>query len=240
MPQWPPSEPGNHALTDEDLDRLSDLLERHAVPQGGMSLEMVDGFMSALAVGPEPVPANEYEPEVWGSGTPAWNSGEEASEAHALLMRLWNSITRRVRTPPEEVQTVHMPVLGHPDHSPADDDTEFELGKEWAIGFIEGVAMREKAWDDWRAIDWVDEDLAWLAVLAGYEIDPPKPLTWAERDAMVAEIPDMLYALNEQRLFQQSPKQPIRSDAKPGRNDPCPCGSGQKYKKCCGVSRTLH
>ena len=140
----------------------------------------------------------------------------------------------------QEVQTVHMPVLAHPDHSPADDDTEFELGKEWAIGFVEGVAMRENAWEDWRAIDWVEEDLAWLSVLAGYEIDPPKPLTWAERDAMVAEIPDMLYALNEQRVFQQSPKQPIRSDAKPGRNDPCPCGSGQKYKKCCGISRTLH
>ncbi|MCD4689372.1 MAG: preprotein translocase subunit SecA [Desulfuromonadaceae bacterium] len=26
-----------------------------------------------------------------------------------------------------------------------------------------------------------------------------------------------------------------RQDAKVGRNDPCPCGSGQKYKKCCGV-----
>ncbi len=23
---------------------------------------------------------------------------------------------------------------------------------------------------------------------------------------------------------------------KPGRNDPCPCGSGKKYKKCCGVA----
>jgi len=27
---------------------------------------------------------------------------------------------------------------------------------------------------------------------------------------------------------------PIRKDKKPGRNDPCPCGSGKKYKKCCG------
>jgi len=26
----------------------------------------------------------------------------------------------------------------------------------------------------------------------------------------------------------------LRSVAKPGRNDPCPCGSGKKYKKCCG------
>lgn len=27
---------------------------------------------------------------------------------------------------------------------------------------------------------------------------------------------------------------PIRKGKKPGRNDPCPCGSGKKYKKCCG------
>ena len=26
----------------------------------------------------------------------------------------------------------------------------------------------------------------------------------------------------------------VRSEAKVGRNDPCPCGSGRKYKKCCG------
>jgi len=31
------------------------------------------------------------------------------------------------------------------------------------------------------------------------------------------------------------PVEPIRSsEAEVGRNDPCPCGSGKKYKKCCG------
>ncbi|WP_130869830.1 preprotein translocase subunit SecA [Intestinimonas massiliensis (ex Afouda et al. 2020)] len=29
-------------------------------------------------------------------------------------------------------------------------------------------------------------------------------------------------------------KQPVKKGKKPGRNDPCPCGSGKKYKKCCG------
>ena len=29
--------------------------------------------------------------------------------------------------------------------------------------------------------------------------------------------------------------EPYRAPAKVGRNDPCPCGSGKKYKKCCGV-----
>jgi len=28
----------------------------------------------------------------------------------------------------------------------------------------------------------------------------------------------------------------VREASKTGRNDPCPCGSGKKFKKCCGVA----
>jgi len=31
----------------------------------------------------------------------------------------------------------------------------------------------------------------------------------------------------------------IRKDPKTGRNDPCPCGSGKKFKKCCGTGASL-
>ena len=31
-----------------------------------------------------------------------------------------------------------------------------------------------------------------------------------------------------------APIKQARSGSAPGRNDPCPCGSGKKYKKCCG------
>ncbi|MDP9264110.1 MAG: SEC-C metal-binding domain-containing protein, partial [Acidobacteriota bacterium] len=34
----------------------------------------------------------------------------------------------------------------------------------------------------------------------------------------------------------QPVQQVVRSGAKVGRNDPCPCGSGKKYKKCCGMA----
>ena len=30
---------------------------------------------------------------------------------------------------------------------------------------------------------------------------------------------------------------PVRVEKKPGRNDPCPCGSGKKYKNCCGKNQ---
>jgi len=32
-----------------------------------------------------------------------------------------------------------------------------------------------------------------------------------------------------------NPTQPMKAEKKVGRNAPCPCGSGKKYKKCCGV-----
>ncbi|OHC74113.1 MAG: hypothetical protein A3G18_04550 [Rhodospirillales bacterium RIFCSPLOWO2_12_FULL_58_28] len=34
---------------------------------------------------------------------------------------------------------------------------------------------------------------------------------------------------------QMDPKGPPRQTVKVGRNEPCPCGSGKKYKKCCGA-----
>ena len=41
----------------------------------------------------------------------------------------------------------------------------------------------------------------------------------------------------EEELIKNTEKvEPIRADQEPGRNDPCPCGSGKKYKKCCGKS----
>ena len=43
------------------------------------------------------------------------------------------------------------------------------------------------------------------------------------------------HAVEEQNAQQKPKPQPIRVEAKIGRNDPCPCGSGKKYKNCHGV-----
>lgn len=51
--------------------------------------------------------------------------------------------------------------------------------------------------------------------IIGFEMDKPE------------DISDLEKALN--------PPQPLIS-TKVGRNDPCPCGSGKKYKKCCGAA----
>jgi preprotein translocase subunit SecA len=37
-----------------------------------------------------------------------------------------------------------------------------------------------------------------------------------------------------QAVENQAKAKPVRTGPKVGRNDPCPCGSGKKYKQCCG------
>ena len=66
-----------------------------------------------------------------------------------------------------------------------------------------------------------------------------------ERDRLRAEAHDLIadavleIARYWGRVAVAPPPQrqePIRVAATPGRNDPCSCGSGRKYKKCCGAS----
>ena len=45
--------------------------------------------------------------------------------------------------------------------------------------------------------------------------------------------PDKPEDINDLEIL-LNPTRQTKVDAKPGRNEPCPCGSGKKYKKCCG------
>ena len=51
--------------------------------------------------------------------------------------------------------------------------------------------------------------------------------------ARVMEKPEERTDMVENKYNDEQVKEPIKSN-KIGRNDPCPCGSGKKYKKCCG------
>ena len=63
--------------------------------------------------------------------------------------------------------------------------------------------------------------------------------SYKDREPTVDEIQKMIDQSIEQAIEEsKSPKviQPYKAEPKPGRNTPCPCGSGKKYKKCCGIS----
>lgn len=258
-------------LSDHDLEHLDTLLETHAIPHNGMSLEMLDGFLSALVVGPELVMPSEYLPLVW-NHEPDWATPSEAEEALRLVTGLWNDIVQRLQIELTEddldAHAAAMPLLAYPPIAedaaePGDTDSgsdpeaddpfgdvpnDFPLGAAWALGFLRGTGLRQDAWDRWAGKhEFVEDDLAMLESLALFSeeqaeelgVEPDQIPEFSDRLDMVADLPAMLQEFNALRLGLIG-AEPVRRPDVPGRNDPCPCGSGQKFKKCCGSPQHLH
>ena len=229
-------------LSDAQIDQLDDLLERRAIPYRGMSLEGLDGFLSALAVGPQAVPETEWLSLVWGPTPPNWESEQERAEVEALLLGHANGVTRRVRGDPDTLPDYLMPLIGLPEDPLADHPDDLDVGVDWAMGFFRAVSLRPEAWDAWlEKEDWIDEIFGLIEQLGSGELphepeEAPTPVSYRERLEIIAGLPGMLADLQHYRIEQLTPREPVRRAATPDRNDPCPCGSGRKYKKCCGLN----
>ena len=57
-----------------------------------------------------------------------------------------------------------------------------------------------------------------------------------ERVQVVKPTDEGFMKLGQKKVSKVQTNTPVRNENKVGRNDPCPCGSGKKYKKCCGAS----
>ncbi len=122
-----------------------------------------------------------------------------------------------------------------------DEDTEADLDFIAAL-LPEGEDDEDDAdvQGDGETADTPREPLRWQADADASEDDaeedPEAPLTMRERLEALGQVPDVLHALNLTRLDRLNSQAPVRREAKVGRNDPCPCGSGAKYKKCHGAN----
>ncbi|GAA3996884.1 hypothetical protein GCM10022279_20640 [Comamonas faecalis] len=121
------------------------------------------------------------------------------------------------------------------------------LGQLWALGFICAVEDFEDDWQpprDREQAGWLDDALGLVEALVDddegepvanlYDEEPPHGISAQRLDAF-GEAIWAVYDLRELWRSLGPRVDPIYKDAKPGRNDPCPCGSGKKYKKCCGA-----
>ena len=225
---------------DERIEALDRLLEQRAVPFGGLGLESLDGYLSALAVGPGDTLPDDWQARVWGKAPPRWENAEDEAAARTLLELALETARRRVRRPADEHTVEDTLFWWLPDDPEADHGNDVDIGAAWAGGFLDGMDLRSKAWDAWIAEDdWIGEVEAYVEALAigshppEHEGGAPVPLAYRERLEIFASLPDMLHDLHCHRLESLTPREPVRRAATPERNDPCPCGSGRKYKKCC-------
>jgi uncharacterized protein len=215
-----------NGLTDVELDRLGEFLTDC---KGAMNIEEVDGFFAALIAGPEVVPPSEYLPEVFGAEMSNIFAGiDEANDILGLMMRHWNVIADTLHR-----GDVYLPVL-------LEDEEGVCWGNDWSRGFVCGMEMRKAGWAELIA----DEQhygglVAVMALYHEHDEDPelrPSPISPQQREEILAQMAAGI--VRAYRYFRSS--LPPGSDAaygapgKVGLNDPCPCGSGKKYKRCCG------
>lgn len=217
------------ALTSRELEKLEIYLSR--LPQS-MTVEMLDGFFAALVCSPKLVMPSEYMPHVLGEEESKLADLEEVKDFYELVMRHWNAVARALAKKDKRYDLV----LVSPDDGKS-------YGEGWAKGFLQGVRIGGAAWGDLIH----DEEKGGIFVplfALAHEHDPdpelrPNPIGDDQRDLMLATISASLSFVF--KYFAQHRRQPQMDSAvrkqtpsKVGRNESCPCGTGRKYKHCCG------
>ncbi len=253
--------------TDAEVEALEALCERLGGFDDRVTLEWLDGCMAALIAGPRAITPAEWLPALLGD---AWErtfaDPADVAQATDTLMARWNVLASQMDAEalfdvPDELRL--SPLLG--DYSAEQRDAllaegkldaeqakDFPLfGEIWAIGVLEAI---DTFADDWAMPDTDSDDIAWFeaslrslvaltmrddAELAA-DLQLRYPGKTLDRDALVDEA---CFALQDLRCFwvEHAPRHaPRRVEPTPGRNDPCPCGSGIKYKKCHGAAPSVH
>lgn len=225
---------------------LDDFLSSKHAPITAMTIAGVDGYFTALAVCPQDVGIEEYWPALWNhddetetEAEPDYGDDEQAEYVVDLFGRYLEAVKRRVAKGHPHPGN-YVPSLGF------DEDQDERL---WAAGFIRGVALRAELWGDRvRDDDNFSQFMNAIYTLA-VDDDPSAEthFTPQQRTAFFNKLPKILHNLyrtwrGRSALQMPAITAPIHYDpatARPfgrkvGRNEPCPCGSGKKYKRCCG------
>jgi uncharacterized protein len=221
-----PSRPLAKPLADDDYETLAELLDRCSP----YDIDGVLGVLHAVAVAPGLIP-----PPTWlriivpkgGVGT-----DEETRKFSGLLDHLFNDVTNAL----EERRVI----------IPEEDDAEG--CDSFATGFL-AAALTDPVWlgdeNHWTFT-------SWAAYLTGKHelISPPllkkmeevgdaRKMTYKFMDSLVLAADETFRKVRRETLSPTAPTSPASFTTRVGRNEPCPCGSGKKYKKCCIGQETL-
>lgn len=214
------------------LRKLDAALEALAGAADPMVLSQLDGYLAGVMVCPDLIMPSEWLPLIWGKAEdgeePVFEGEEQLKTTIDLIMKHYNAIGRDLArnngryVPIYDVQT----------------ETGEVVPEFWLIGFSEAVSLRPESWLEIAEGDDEDAATALAILLALAATDDEETLPKAEREELATRAPDMIpycvEQLNTWRLRRDAKSTP--ATPKVGRNDPCPCGSGKKYKKCCGLN----
>lgn len=229
-------------LTDYELDELEDFLLYEVDSDEVLLLELLDGYLFAIAIGPVPLHPEQWLPVVWGteSAVPPVDSTEKLERLLDLVMRHFNGIIDGLQADPPSIRLIWSLRKFQ--------GKVYKEGDGWAYGFLQGMKLCR---EDWRPMLETDEGKAWyrcIGLLGGDDALFPDSdqliETPPQRAALAMQIPQAVLSMytywHPHRYVVREQKMARTGKVKTGRNEPCPCGSGRKYKKCCGAPDISH
>lgn len=212
---------------DELLLSLGERLDEEAGEEVGCILDIseLDGFLTAIASAPVLLPPSQWLPAVWGGALPTFATQEEGKTVMSLLLRHYNTVNETLRENPENFSML----LQYREV----DGREYEIVDEWCLGYLRGVSVSPEIW-----VPVIQRETQLFAVLRlfGSEEGWQEQETFApaQLDELRESLPDVVWMIYLRAREQEAGAVPYRREqTKAGRNDPCPCGSGKKYKQCC-------
>jgi hypothetical protein len=231
--QWADPDPGAPTIQDNlasplssldrDEARWMDLFLERRFFRAAQGWEAVDGFCCAIAVKPPLAAVPDVSMSLdLGFGV-KFDSPAQAAFVNTLLTRYLGSLTARLAA-----GHLHRPLIADADHLRAG---------IWAACFLRAVAHDAKRWKSDNQNSPRSLMIATLVHLLDRS-NADKPSARRMRDDIVDVLPLALRSLYESARGLGDPlAKPRRASdfgVKVGRNDPCPCSSGKKFKRCCG------
>ncbi len=220
-----PHKPGD-ALDEDELAWL-DLALLRTVPEN-RCLEEADGLLTALAAGPVRTAPGEYLPEILRAPGEMAGFDSQAHKIHVseLLKRRYASLEQDLANNTAPAPWVY--------------DADLDIrGLLWARGYLHGMSLHQDAWEPLVRDPSLANALVMplLALLPDDEEGAGGTLSNERRSSLIRMLPDIALATKAYWTGSWHPllNAPVPRAAKIGRNDPCHCGSGKKYKRCCGA-----
>jgi uncharacterized protein len=228
-------------MTEQELDQLEELLDSDIFKDGAMSLDALQGFLCAVVSGPELVPPSVWMPEALGE-SPAYESLEQAQQVANLVMQFYNSIATALSNGEDFDLILYAFEENHEqlDYVP------------WCDAYVYGTQIGDSNWFDAAGefADELSEKMEVFFLLSGLlkeDAEKHKEPWLSEKEEKKAmkqareAFPSTIGDIHQFWLARRSTPETIRREApKVGRNDSCPCGSGKKFKLCCGKEPTVH
>lgn len=196
-----------------------------------MLLTELDGFLTGVLVCPEAISPGEWMTVVWGmeaDGIPPFEDPLDVQWFATAVAARRDEIARDL------ARGRLQPILD------VDERNGEVLWEDWIDGFAEAIALRQDAWE--TLVDDPDRSAPWSRLVTLIEVARDESnLDSVEvnslQDRAVTELTDavqLLYAVTARVAGGTSAAAVATTATKVGRNDPCPCGSAKKHKRCCG------